>query len=54
MDLFVDLDDGVSVIGFAGLQRELTELLGVQVDVVPTSMLKPRLRDRVLDEAIPI
>lgn len=54
VDLLVDLDDGVSLVGLAGLQNELADLLGVSVDVVPASMLKPRLRDRVLNEAVPI
>lgn len=54
VDLLVDLDDGVSLIGLAGLQNELSDLLGASVDVVPASMLKPRLRDRVLNEAVPI
>jgi len=54
VDLLVDLDDGVSLNALAGLQNELSDLLGVSVDVVPASMLKPRLRGRVLNEAIPI
>ncbi len=54
VDLLVDLDDGVSLIGLAGLQNELSDLLGIPVDVVPASMLKPRIRDRVLAEAIPL
>jgi len=32
----------------------LTDLLGINVDVVPASMLKPRLRDEVLAEPIPV
>ncbi len=54
IDLLVDLDDDVSLIGLAGLRRELTELLGVPVDVVPAAGLKPRIRDRVHAEAIPL
>jgi hypothetical protein len=54
LDLLVDLDEGVSLLRLIGLGNELSDLLGVSVDVVPTSMLKPRLRDRVLDEAVPI
>ncbi len=54
IDLLVDLDDGVSLVELGTLQRELTELLGIKVDVVPASMLKPRIRDEVLAEAIPL
>ncbi|HEX9337329.1 MAG TPA: helix-turn-helix domain-containing protein [Pseudonocardiaceae bacterium] len=52
VDLLVDLDDGVGVVTLAGLRRELRELLGVDVDVVPASQLKPGMRAQVLTEAI--
>jgi predicted nucleotidyltransferase/DNA-binding XRE family transcriptional regulator len=52
VDLLVDLDEGVGVVSLAGLGRELAELLGVEVDVVPTATLKPGVRDDVLAEAI--
>lgn len=52
VDLLVDLDEGVGVVSLAGLRRELAELLGIQVDVVPATMLKAGIRDSVLAEAI--
>ncbi|MGH3873294.1 MAG: helix-turn-helix domain-containing protein [Pseudonocardiaceae bacterium] len=52
VDLLVDLDEGVGVVSLVGLTRELTELLGVGVDVVPAGMLKPEIRGDVLAEAI--
>jgi uncharacterized protein len=52
IDLLVDLDDGVGVVSLAGLNRELAELLDVDVDVVPAATLKPAVRDEVLSEAI--
>lgn len=52
IDLLVDLDDGVGLVSLAGLTRELSELLGVDVDVVPAATLKPAIRDVVMDEAI--
>lgn len=52
VDLLVDLDEGVSLVVLAGLRRELSELLGVNVDVVPAATLKARVRDEVLAEAI--
>ncbi len=52
VDLLVDLDPGVGVVALAGLERELGELLGVDVDVVPAETLKSRIRDEVLAEAI--
>lgn len=52
IDLLVDLDERVSLVALSGLQRELTDLLGVAVDVVPATTLKPVIRDEVLAEAI--
>lgn len=54
IDLLVDLDAGQSVVGLAGLSRELAELLGVDVDVVPAASLKARMRDEALAEAVPL
>ena len=54
IDLLVDLEGGAGLVDLAGLRRELTDLLGVAVDVVPADALKPRLRDEVLREAIPL
>ncbi len=52
IDLLVDLDDGVGLVSLAGLNRELAELLGVDVDVVPAATVKPAVRDEILSEAI--
>jgi predicted nucleotidyltransferase/DNA-binding XRE family transcriptional regulator len=54
IDLLVDLDEGVGLLDLIGLERELTELLGVHVDVVPDISLKPRMRARALHEAVPL
>jgi predicted nucleotidyltransferase len=54
IDLLVDLEKGVGLLDLIGLERELSELLGVDVDVVPADTLKPRMRDRVLREAVPL
>jgi predicted nucleotidyltransferase len=34
--------------------RELTDLLDIEVDVVPAATLKQTIRDAVLDEAVPL
>jgi predicted nucleotidyltransferase len=54
VDLLVDLDEGVGLVALAGLQRELRDLLGVEVDVVPAVGLKRGLQQPVMDEAIPL
>lgn len=54
VDFLVDLDSGVGVIALTALKRELTELVGVDVDVVPAETLKARIRAEVLAQAIPL
>ncbi|MCH8627750.1 helix-turn-helix domain-containing protein [Arsenicicoccus piscis] len=52
VDLLVDLAPGGGLFALAGLERELAEILGVEVDVSPVDSLKPRVRDRAEREAI--
>jgi predicted nucleotidyltransferase/DNA-binding XRE family transcriptional regulator len=54
VDLLVDLEPGVGLLALGELEHELTDLLGVKVDVVPAEMLKPRMRDEAISEAIPL
>lgn len=54
VDLLVDLGDDAGLVGLARLTREIGEIVGRDVDVVPAASLKPALRDRVLAEAIPL
>lgn len=42
VDLLVDLEPGVTFLGLNRLRRELSELLGVPVDVVSSAALLPR------------
>ncbi len=54
IDLLVEFEPeaGVGFIGFAGLQEELTVLLGKRVDLVSKKGLKAAIRDEVLGEAV--
>ena len=54
LDLLVDVEPGVGLIGLARAQHELQELLGVRVDLVPASDLKPGVAASVLAEAMPL
>jgi hypothetical protein len=54
IDLLVDFDADASLFDLGGLAVELTELVGVSVDVTPARDLKPLIRDRVLREAVPL
>lgn len=52
VDLLVDLDAGVGLVSLIGLERELSELLGRRVEVVPASSVKPALLAEVRAEAV--
>jgi uncharacterized protein len=54
VDLLVDLTDGVGLVALSALSREIGQIVGAAVDVVPADSLKPAMRDRVLSEAIPL
>lgn len=54
IDILVDLMPHASLFDLTGMRGELEVLLGVDVDVVPAKNLKPQIRQRVLDEAIPL
>jgi predicted nucleotidyltransferase len=54
VDFLVDLDEGRSLLDLGGLLMDLQEFLGCRVDVVTEKGLRPRLRERVLREALPL
>lgn len=55
IDFLVEWDmSRISSWGGVGLNLELEELLGREVDVVSEKWLTPRLRNRILREAVPL
>ena len=52
VDFLVDLEPGRSLFDLGGLLMALEALLGCNVDVVTTNGLRPRIRARVLQEAV--
>ncbi len=52
VDFLVDMEPGRSLLDMGGLLMDLRELLGRDVDVVTERGLKPRIRPRVLREAV--
>ena len=52
VDLLVKTGPGCSLFDLGGLLEDLQELLGCRVDLVTEDGLKPRLRARVLREAV--
>jgi hypothetical protein len=52
IDFLVELEPGRTLFDLGGLQYDLEHLLGCRVDVVTERGLKPRIRERVLREAV--
>ena len=54
IDFLVEMEPGRSLFDLGGLLMELEQLLNTKVDVVTEKGLKERIRERVLNEALPL
>jgi hypothetical protein len=52
VDFLVTLDENATLLNHAALVLELEELLGRRVEVASDRGLRPRIKDRVLSEAV--
>lgn len=52
VDLLFSMGTPLSLMELEALQQQVSSLLGVPVDLVPETSLRPELRDRVLAEAV--
>ena len=52
VDLLVEFEPGRGLLNHAALIEELQSLLGCKVDVASDNGLKPRIRQRVIEEAV--
>ncbi len=54
VDFLVDLDPDRSLMDLGGLLMDLQDLLQARVDVATEGMLRPKVRERVLADAVPL
>jgi hypothetical protein len=54
IDILVNLEPGRSLMDLGGLLYDLQNLLGTEVDIVTEKGLRARIREQVLQEAIPL
>ncbi len=54
LDIIARFDPGRTLFDQGGFLMELQELLGVKVDVVSERGMRPRFRDHVMREAVPL
>ena len=52
LDVLVDLGDGMTLIDLAGLELEISDALGLKVDLAMKDALKPRIGKRIFAEAV--
>ena len=54
LDVLVEFSKTVDLFEYIELENYLSENLGIKVDLVMKDTLKPRIKDRILNEAIPV
>lgn len=54
LDLVARFEPGRSLLDHGGLVMDLRELLGIRVDVIDEEAMRPRFREAVMGEAIPL
>ena len=54
LDILVEFSKEPDLLEFIGLKQELSEILGVEVDLVMKNALKPRIGKRILEEVMQI
>ncbi|MBI4665157.1 MAG: nucleotidyltransferase family protein [Nitrospinae bacterium] len=54
VDFLVELEEGRSLLDLGGMQMDLQDLLGRKIDIVTEKGVRPRIKDRIYREAVPI
>ena len=54
VDILVEFEEGCSLLDLVGLQQDLSDELGTEVDVVTFASLHPLMRDQVLQDQVPL
>ena len=54
VDILIELDRQASLLDFIGIKLELEDVLGRSVDLVEYAAIRPRLRDRILRDEVPM
>ncbi len=54
LDILVTFKEASSLLTFIAIENYLSDLLGIKVDLVMKDVLKPKIGERILREAIPV
>jgi predicted nucleotidyltransferase len=52
IDILVEIDKDISLLDFVGLKLEIEDALGRKVDLVEYSVIKPLMRENILNEQV--
>jgi predicted nucleotidyltransferase len=54
LDILVEFSKTPDLFEFIGLKQDLSDILGVKVDLVMKNALKPRIGERILEEVVQV
>ncbi len=54
VDLLFTMERPLSLLALGRLERRIADLVGLPVDLIPDSALRPEMADRVVAEAVPL
>lgn len=54
LDLLVEFREAPGLLGYITLENYLSDILGVRVDLVMRTALKPSVRQRILRDLVPV
>lgn len=54
LDILVEFNQAPSLLEFIRMEDDLSEKLGIKVDLVMKKALKPRIGRRILEEGVPV
>lgn len=52
LDILVEFNGSITLFGYARLEDELSDELGIRVDLVSKTALKPRISEHILAEVV--
>lgn len=50
LDILIELEKPMGFVSFLKLEKNLSDIIGIKVDLVTKSALKPRIGQRILEE----
>lgn len=52
IDILVEFEEPVSLLGLVSLENHLSDLFGLKVDLVPKREIRPELKEKIIKEVV--